>query len=39
MYHRNTAFGQFMVQCPIAISPFIFLFEIIVMTLIFVVKK
>lgn len=29
MYHRETLMGQFMVQCPIAISPVIFLLELI----------
>ena len=39
MYDRFTDLGQFMVQCPVAISPFIFVAEIIIMTVIFVIIR
>jgi len=37
MGHRDTAFGVFMLKCPIAISPFIFMIEFIIIIILFLI--
>jgi len=37
MGHRDTAFGLFMLKCPIAISPFIFMIEFIIIIILFLI--